>query len=96
MSLKEFRNQIEALRAAAAPLELLGPRLRRTADHYVRNSRRFKAGLKRMFLHAARIRFVHPASGEPLLLEAPLPRPLADFVARLGAAVVTAGDTRSG
>ena len=27
----------------------------------------------RMFLHARRLRFVHPASGEPIELEAPLP-----------------------
>jgi 23S rRNA pseudouridine955/2504/2580 synthase len=26
-----------------------------------------------MFLHARRLRFVHPASGEPIELEAPLP-----------------------
>jgi 23S rRNA pseudouridine955/2504/2580 synthase len=28
---------------------------------------------ERMFLHARRLRFVHPASGEPIELEAPLP-----------------------
>jgi 23S rRNA pseudouridine955/2504/2580 synthase len=27
----------------------------------------------RMFLHARRLRFVHPATGEPIELEAPLP-----------------------
>ena len=36
----------------------------------------------RMFLHARRLRFVHPASGEPIELEAPLP---AACVALLGA-----------
>jgi len=40
-------------------------------------------GLKRMFLHAARLRFAHPLSGEILELEAPLPAELRDFLARL-------------
>ncbi len=33
-------------------------------------------GLKRMFLHAARLSFAHPISGEPLALDAPLPSEL--------------------
>lgn len=37
-------------------------------------------GLKRMFLHAHRLRFTHPASGEALALEAALPPDLARFV----------------
>lgn len=37
-------------------------------------------GLKRMFLHAARLSFAHPLSGEPLALEAPLPAELRAFV----------------
>src|SRR6185369_5562512 len=32
-----------------------------------------KSGLKRMFLHAARLGFTHPVTGEKLALEAPLP-----------------------
>ena len=32
-----------------------------------------QTGFDRMFLHAARLRFTHPASGEPIELEAPLP-----------------------
>jgi 23S rRNA pseudouridine955/2504/2580 synthase len=40
------------------------------------------ARFDRMFLHARRLRFVHPASGEPIELEAPLP---AACVALLGA-----------
>src|SRR5690554_3624665 len=40
-------------------------------------------GLKRMFLHAARLRFAHPVSGEMLDLDAPLPPELQDFLARL-------------
>jgi 23S rRNA pseudouridine955/2504/2580 synthase len=42
-----------------------------------------KAGLRRMFLHAARMTFRHPASGEPMTIESPLPPELAAFVARL-------------
>ena len=43
------------------------------------NKRLRKEGLKRMFLHAASLAFTHPASGEKLRLEAPLPRDLAKF-----------------
>ena len=39
-------------------------------------------GLKRMFLHAARLSFVHPATGEPMALESPLPPDLAAYRAR--------------
>jgi 23S rRNA pseudouridine955/2504/2580 synthase len=42
-----------------------------------------KAGLKRMFLHAKELTLRHPASGEGIRFEAPLPRELADFLARL-------------
>jgi len=41
--------------------------------------------LKRMFLHAYRIGFVHPDSGEKIALEAPLPKECADFLASLKA-----------
>ena len=44
-----------------------------------------KAGLKRMFLHAASLRFAHPASGEQVELQAPLPPELRDFIVRLDA-----------
>jgi 23S rRNA pseudouridine1911/1915/1917 synthase len=37
--------------------------------------------LGRNFLHAARLEFVHPRTGKPLELEAPLPRELVDFLA---------------
>jgi 23S rRNA pseudouridine955/2504/2580 synthase len=40
-------------------------------------------GLKRMFLHAARLQFVHPRSGEAIDLVAPLPAECARFVERL-------------
>jgi 23S rRNA pseudouridine955/2504/2580 synthase len=39
-----------------------------------------KQGLKRMFLHAARLEFLHPVSGLPLTLEAPLPAELTAFL----------------
>jgi 23S rRNA pseudouridine955/2504/2580 synthase len=42
-----------------------------------------RQGLKRMFLHAHRIAFVHPLSGAEVVVEAPLPPDLAAFVARL-------------
>ncbi|HET9668343.1 MAG TPA: RluA family pseudouridine synthase [Casimicrobiaceae bacterium] len=45
-----------------------------------------KAGLRRMFLHAATITFRHPATAEPMVISSPLPRELARFVAALGPA----------
>lgn len=38
-----------------------------------------KRGLRRMFLHAARLSFTHPASGEPVRVESPLPAELEAF-----------------
>ena len=43
-----------------------------------------KRGLKRMFLHAARLAFDHPLTGEALVIEAPLPAELAVFLDSLG------------
>ena len=42
-----------------------------------------KRGLKRMFLHAAELRFVHPSTGEQVSLHAPLPPELDAFVRAL-------------
>ncbi|MBL8512323.1 MAG: RluA family pseudouridine synthase [Betaproteobacteria bacterium] len=42
-------------------------------------------GLKRMFLHARSLRFQHPLTGEPLLIESPLPADLQAFVGFLRA-----------
>jgi 23S rRNA pseudouridine955/2504/2580 synthase len=42
-----------------------------------------RAGLKRMFLHAARLRLPHPTSGVDLDLTAPLAAELSGFLARL-------------
>ena len=50
-------------------------------------------GLKRMFLHAARLQFAHPRSGETVDLVAPLPSECARFLDRLrlaSAAAITA------
>ena len=47
------------------------------------NKALFKAGLKRMFLHAWKIRFPHPLNDTPLTLEAPLPEALASFLKKL-------------
>ncbi len=49
------------------------------------NKRLEGEGLKRMFLHAAKLRFAHPLTGEVLAFEAPLPPDLQSFVDRLGA-----------
>jgi 23S rRNA pseudouridine955/2504/2580 synthase len=40
-------------------------------------------GLRRMFLHATKLSFIHPMKGEQLEFEAPLPAELNKFVARL-------------
>jgi len=42
-----------------------------------------KQGLKRMFLHAASLRFKHPITNQPLNLEVPLPSELARFLTHL-------------
>ena len=44
-----------------------------------------KQGLKRMFLHAAQLSFLHPNLGTKMALESPLPDALASFLARLDA-----------
>lgn len=50
---------------------------------YQANKRLQKLGLKRMFLHAAELHLDHPLTGEKLILKAPLPQDLAQFVLRL-------------
>lgn len=47
------------------------------------NKRLQKAGLKRMFLHAWRLQFDHPASGERVALELNLPPELQEFIGKL-------------
>lgn len=50
------------------------------------NRRLTREGLKRMFLHAARFRCLHPITGEPLNIAAPLPPELERFVNSLDGA----------
>jgi len=50
---------------------------------FERNRQLARAGLKRMFLHAASVAFPHPQGGEPLIIEAPLPAELESFLASL-------------
>ncbi|MCX7896579.1 MAG: RluA family pseudouridine synthase [Rhodocyclaceae bacterium] len=52
--------------------------------HFELNRRLQKGGLARMFLHAARLAFRHPVSGERLEFVAELPSDLAEFLASLG------------
>jgi 23S rRNA pseudouridine955/2504/2580 synthase len=47
------------------------------------NKRLARTGLKRMFLHAARLAFEHPAEDRTMMLEAPLPPDLALFLRQL-------------
>ncbi|MCK9985050.1 MAG: 23S rRNA pseudouridine955/2504/2580 synthase [Azoarcus sp.] len=42
-------------------------------------------GLRRMFLHAAHLSFVHPLTGEPVVLQSPLPDELQGFIDHLDA-----------
>jgi 23S rRNA pseudouridine955/2504/2580 synthase len=42
-----------------------------------------KPGIKRMFLHAYRLRITHPSTGEPLEVEAPLPAECRQFIEQL-------------
>ncbi|HEY1181308.1 MAG TPA: RluA family pseudouridine synthase [Rhodocyclaceae bacterium] len=42
-----------------------------------------RLGLKRMFLHAAKLEMTHPVTSEVLSLEAPLPAELSEFLRRL-------------
>ena len=50
---------------------------------YQANKRLQKLGLKRMFLHAAELHLDHPLTSEKLILKAPLPQDLAQFVLML-------------
>ena len=50
---------------------------------YQANRRLQKLGLKRMFLHASELHIDHPLTGEKLMLKAPLPQDLAQFVTML-------------
>lgn len=45
--------------------------------------RGMEPGLERLFLHAHRLEFVHPSTGESMAFEAPLPPELSDYLDRL-------------
>ena len=53
--------------------------------NFAANKELAKSGLKRMFLHAWKMKFPHPLSGEELALEASLPEALDTFVKRISA-----------
>jgi 23S rRNA pseudouridine955/2504/2580 synthase len=52
-----------------------------------------KQGLKRMFLHAAKLGFQHPSTGTALHLEAPLPAELQALLRRLSEGEETTDET---
>ncbi len=54
-----------------------------------------RRGLKRLFLHAHRIRFKHPQDGREVVVEAPLAPDLAAFVARLDAGSEAVADAHA-
>ena len=49
-----------------------------------------KAGLKRMFLHAAALSLAHPLTGEALVIRSPLPADLSNYLQSIGADVANA------
>lgn len=48
--------------------------------HFEKNKRWARQGCRRMFLHAARLEFIHPSTGQSLVVEAPLPDDLEKFI----------------
>jgi 23S rRNA pseudouridine955/2504/2580 synthase len=48
------------------------------------NRKLAREGLKRMFLHAQRLTFIHSTHGGEMTVESPVPAELARFVAALG------------
>lgn len=53
--------------------------------NFALNKRLLKTGLTRMFLHARKLVVIHPLTGSPIILEAPLPADLKSFIERLDA-----------
>jgi 23S rRNA pseudouridine955/2504/2580 synthase len=68
---------------SASPDAPRHPGRRRQVRRLRLESRTRTRGLRRMFLHAHRIRFAHPVDGREIVVESPLPADLARFVARL-------------
>jgi len=54
-----------------------------------------KQGLKRMFLHAERVRFVHPLRGETITVEAPLAEDLEQFLIAAAPPAATVSSTHA-
>lgn len=70
------------VQAAARQHHLLGDDV---YGHFDLNRRlRAQAGLRRLCLHAARLELPHPATGQPLKVESPLPADLSTLLERLG------------
>jgi 23S rRNA pseudouridine955/2504/2580 synthase len=57
---------------------------------YDANKELARLGLKRMFLHAAKLVIRHPGTGQEMVFEAPLPAELSSFLARLEAPLAAA------
>ena len=61
---------------------------------YDLNRRLAALGLKRMFLHARAVALVHPQTGQPFAVEAPLPQELARFLRACGGGGATGDEER--
>jgi len=57
---------------------------RRYGDFPFNRELRSRFGLRRMFLHARRIEFAHPMTGQPMVIEAPLAEELSGVLERMG------------
>lgn len=55
-----------------------------------------RLGIRRLMLHAARLAFIHPGTGQPARFEAPLPDAFTDFIDRLDARDAEQRQLRSG
>lgn len=82
----QIRLHLAALGAPIVGDKLYGPDERafaRAADGELTAEDQARLELPRHALHAARLALAHPITGAPLVLEAPLPRDMADFWAGL-------------
>ena len=77
----QIRAHFSALRHPVVGDTLYG------APRQVRARRQLLPPLGRNFLHAARIRFLHPRQGQPVEVRAPLPAELREYLERLAAAL---------
>jgi 23S rRNA pseudouridine1911/1915/1917 synthase len=84
----QIRVHLAALGAPVVGDKLYGPDERavaRAADGQLTAEDQARLELPRHALHAARLELAHPITGAPLVLDAPLPRDMADFWAGLSA-----------